>query len=69
MKIVQLKNENGIELLKRSQIDSNSVLETVKDIVSDVKNNQDNALRCYTKKFDGVDLKEFLVSDDELKKV
>lgn len=66
MKIVQLKNENGIELLKRSQIDSNSVLETVKDIVSDVKNNQDNALRSYTKKFDGVDLKEFLVSDDEV---
>lgn len=67
MKIVQLKNENGIELLKRSQIDSNSVLETVKDIVSDVKNNQDNALRCYTKKFDGVDLKEFLVSKDDFK--
>lgn len=66
MKIVQLKKENRIELLKRSQIDSNSVLETVQDIVSDVKNNQDNALRCYTKKFDGVDLKEFLVSDDEV---
>jgi len=66
MKIVQLKKENRIELLKRSQIDSNSVLETVQDIVSDVKNNQDNALRSYTKKFDGVDLKEFLVSDDEV---
>lgn len=66
MKIVQLKKENRIELLKRSQIDSNSVLETVQDIVSDVKNNQDNALRSYTKKFDGVDLKEFLVSDNEV---
>ena len=67
MKIVQLKKENRIELLKRSQIDSNSVLETVRDIVSDVKNNQDNALRSYTKKFDGVDLKEFLVSEDDVK--
>ncbi len=67
MKIVQLKSENEMKLLKRSQIDSNSVLETVRDIVSDVKNNQDNALRSYTKKFDGVDLKEFLVSEDDVK--
>lgn len=67
MKIVQLKSENEMKLLKRSQIDSNSVLETVRDIVSDVKNNQDNALRSYTKKFDGVDLKEFLVNEDDVK--
>lgn len=37
MKILQLKNQNRIKLLKRSQIDSNSVLETVRDIVSDVE--------------------------------
>ena len=47
MKILQLKNQNRIKLLKRSQIDSNSVLETVRDIVSDVEKNQDNALRKY----------------------
>ena len=67
MKIVQLNHENRIQLLERSQIDSNSVLETVRDIVNDVQKNQDNALRVYTKKFDGVDLNEFLVSEDDLK--
>lgn len=67
MKILKLKNQNRIKLLKRSQIDSNSVLETVRDIVSDVEKNQDNALRNYTNKFDGVDLKDFQVSEYDLR--
>ncbi|HHY00498.1 MAG TPA: histidinol dehydrogenase [Methanothermobacter sp.] len=67
MKILKLKNQNRIKLLKRSQINSNSVLETVRDIVSDVEKNQDNALRNYTNKFDGVDLKDFQVSEYDLR--
>lgn len=66
MKIVQLNNENRLKLLERSPIDANTVTDTVKDIISDVKNNQDEALRRYTKKFDGVDLKDFLVSEEDL---
>lgn len=68
MKIVQLNNENRIKLLERSPIDANTVTDTVRDIISDVKNNQDEALRRYTKKFDGVDLKDFLVSEEDRKK-
>ncbi len=67
MKIVSLKNQNRIELLKRSQIDSNIVVDTVQEIVSDVQKNKDDALRRYTKKFDGVDIKEFKVSEKDLK--
>jgi histidinol dehydrogenase len=67
MKILQLKNQNRIKLLKRSQIDSNSVLETVRDIVSDVEKNQDNALRKYTKKFDGVALNDLQVNEGDFK--
>jgi histidinol dehydrogenase len=67
MKIVELNDRNKTKLLQRSLIDAESVLETVKDIVSNVKINKNEALRQYTKKFDGVDLKDFLVREEDLK--
>lgn len=67
MKIVQLNNINKIQQLERSQIDATSVIGTVRNIVSDVKNNKDVALHQYTEKFDGVDVKDFLVSEEDLK--
>ena len=66
MKIVELDDENRIQLLQRSQIDAESVMSAVKDIVSGVKKNKDEALHHYTEKFDGVDLKDFLVSEEDL---
>ncbi|BDZ68634.1 histidinol dehydrogenase [Methanobacterium ferruginis] len=68
MKIVELDDENRIQLLQRSQIDAESVMSAVKDIVSGVKKNKDEALHHYTEKFDGVDLKDFLVSEEDLMK-
>ncbi len=66
MKIVNINDENRANLLQRSQIDANSVTDTVKDIISDVINKKDEALRHYTTKFDGVDLTDFLVSKEDL---
>lgn len=66
MKIVNINDINLSILLQRSQIDANSVIDTVKDIVNDVKNKKDESLIYYTAKFDGVDLKDFLVSKEDL---
>jgi histidinol dehydrogenase len=67
MKTVKIEDGNIIELLERSQIDSDSVMSIVNNIVSDVKNNGDESLREYTEKFDGVDLKDFLIEEKDLK--
>jgi histidinol dehydrogenase len=67
MKTVKNEDGNLRDLLIRSQIDSDSVMNIVNDIVSDVKNNGDKALRHYTEKFDGVDLKDFLIKEEDLK--
>ena len=66
MRTVKLEDGNLRELLGRSQIDSDSVMNIVNDIVSDVKNNGDKSLRHYTEKFDGVYLKDFLVEEEDL---
>ncbi len=67
MKTVKLEDGNIKELLQRSQIDSNSVIDIVTDIVNNVKNNGDEKIRLYTEKFDGVYLKDFLISPEDLK--
>jgi len=67
MKTVKIEDGNIRELLGRSQIDADSVMSIVNNIVSDVKNNGDESLRQYTEKFDGVDLKDFLIKDEDLK--
>lgn len=66
MKIIKINGSNRLKLLQRSQIDADSVMGAVKDIVSDVKNNKDKALHHYTEKFDGVQLKGLLVSEEDL---
>ena len=67
MKTVKLEDGNIKELLQRSQIGSNSVIDIVTDIVNNVKNNGDEKIRLYTEKFDGVYLKDFLISPEDLK--
>nr|WP_319372540.1 histidinol dehydrogenase [uncultured Methanobacterium sp.] len=67
MKTVKIEDGNIRELLGRSQIDSDSVMNIVNNIISDVKANGDEALRQYTEKFDGVNLKDFLIAPDDLK--
>ncbi len=67
MRTVKLEDGNLRELLERSQIDSDSVINIVNDIINDVKNNGDKSLRHYTEKFDGVYLKDFLIEEEDLK--
>jgi histidinol dehydrogenase len=64
MKISQINNEVSI---KRS-VDSGTEEQRsiVKAIITDVRENGDNALQKYTEKFDGVSISSFLVSETEI---
>lgn len=54
------------KLLNRNQFDFDDVKETVNDILVNIRLNKDKALKEYTKKFDGVDLKDFSISQEEI---
>ncbi|MDD4834120.1 MAG: histidinol dehydrogenase [Lutispora sp.] len=54
------------KLLDRSKLEIDEVNKIVDSILSNVKQNKDAALRAYTKQYDGVILKEFLVSQEEI---
>ena len=71
MKISELKkikNENRIKLLKRSQIGAEVVLDTVSNIIGDVRHNQDQALRDLSEKFDDVKLENLQVPEQVMKR-
>ena len=68
MEILDYNKETVKELIKRSQADINSVLTTVSDILSDVRENKDEAVKEYTAKFDKAELDDLKVSDDEIRK-
>ena len=68
MEILDYNKETVEDLIKRSQADINSVLTTVSDILNDVRENKDNAVKAYTAKFDKADLDDLKVSEEEIKK-
>lgn len=55
------------QLLQRPYVDNIPVLESVKEILRSVKENGDEAIRSLTKKYDGIALDFFLVSEEEMK--
>jgi len=55
------------ELTQRPELDNLSLTEIVSNVLKDVKNNGDKAVKNYTEKFDGAVLDEILVSEQELK--
>jgi histidinol dehydrogenase len=60
-------DEKQIEdLTKRPAIDFETTFATVKLIMEDVKINGDKAIKAYSKKFDGIELEEFFVSQEEI---
>ena len=66
---MEILNYSDIDLsqtIKRSEEDVNNVLDTVSDILNNVKVNKDNAIREYTEKFDGVTIENLKVSKDEI---
>lgn len=54
------------EIIQRPVADNSSLEKTVKKILRKIKEKGDNAVRKYTKEFDGVKLKSFLVSKKEI---
>ena len=67
MEILRYADIDLVETIKRSEEDVNKVLDIVSDILDNVKNNQDKAIREYTEKFDGVTIEDLKVSEDEIK--
>ena len=69
MKLYELNKENEkeiINIIKDREEDSSNILNSVNDILKEVKKNGDKALRYYTKLFDGVDIDNFKVSKEEI---
>lgn len=56
-----LSEQQILGLCKRPKMDFSSVFEQVQPILDDVEKNGDKAIQRYTKKFDGLDLKDFIV--------
>lgn len=67
MDILKYDKETVNDLIKRSQADINEILNIVQDILLDVKENKDEAVKRYTAKFDKAELENLQVSDDEIK--
>lgn len=53
------------ELTKRPKMDFSTVFNTVEPILNDVEKNGDEAVRRYTKQFDGVDLEKITLNPEE----
>lgn len=67
MEILKYDKETADDLIKRSQADINEILNIVSDILKDVKENKDEAVKGYTAKFDKAVLDDLQVSEDEIK--
>jgi histidinol dehydrogenase len=66
MKIIRYpKKEDWVEILQRPVFDSEDLSATVSALLQEVKANGDNALRKLTKQFDGIEIGEILVAEDE----
>ncbi len=65
MRIYKLSDVDRREILKREN-SADRALTVVREIVEDVRRNGDRALREYTKKFDGADITDFRVSEEEI---
>ena len=67
MKLIKYPvKENWKEILQRPSIDSTSLQDKVKLVLNEVKQNGDAAVKKYTQQFDGVDLNDFVVTENEI---
>jgi histidinol dehydrogenase len=66
MKVIEYPpRETSAEILKRPVMDTRQLSATVAPILEDVRTNGDAALREYSRRFDGVELDELAVPEDE----
>ena len=63
----QPSREKWAELIKRPHINRDDLTAKIQSILKDVKLNGDEAIRKYTVEFDGVHIREFAVSEEEIK--
>ncbi len=66
--IINPERKDWNHLLQRPYVDNRSVMESVQQILNAVKQHGDEAVRSFTKKFDGVELEQFEVSSKEINK-
>ncbi len=69
MKIISTKKYSLLEIMntiKRNQSQKSDVEKTVRDIIQNVRRNKDRALFSLSEKFDGVKLKTFQISKEEI---
>lgn len=68
MRIIDISKEKEFlkKLLDRNKLEIDEVNRTVEDILNNVRCNKDKALREYTKEYDRVTVKDFLVSQEEI---
>lgn len=67
MEILNYNEKNLLKLVKRSKEDINNILDTVSDILKNIKENGDEATLKYTEKFDNVKINDQKVSKEEIK--
>jgi histidinol dehydrogenase len=68
MKVIdKLGRTEWKEILKRPYFDNSAVLNSVQSILSEVKNGGDKAIKELIKKFEGVEIDNFLVSEQEIR--
>ena len=60
------KRNEWTSLIQRPVIDKTSLVETVTTIIDNVKQNGDAALKKYTAEFDGIQLSDLAVSEEEI---
>ena len=58
------KDWNG--LLRRPYYDNSAVLQSVQNILNEVKQNGNSALKQFSKQFDGIELDNFIVGEEEI---
>ena len=66
MDILKYEEIDLAETIKRSEQDVNNVLDTVSDILNNVKDNGDEAVKSYTEKFDGILIDNLKVTSEEI---
>lgn len=55
-------------ITRRDQAESEAIRKAVEEILANVEQGGDAAVRAYTKQFDGVDIDDFLVTPEEIEK-
>mgnify|MGYP000901746969 CR=1 FL=1 len=58
--------ESWFSLCERPSFEQNQLEQTVQEVIENVRQNGDKALCDYSLKFDGIELNQFLVSENEL---